>query len=188
MTEQTDPWLLAKQAFASGELLAYPTEAVFGLGCDPRNGAAVNKLLQAKQRPQEKGLILLAADYSQLVGFVADHKIPQDKRFSVFSNWPGPVTLLLPAADNVPEWLRGAHDQIAVRVTAHEPARQLCKALGSAIVSTSANISGQPALTTASEVRETFGDNIAWVMDAPTGGALKPSRIIDPLTNKVIRD
>ncbi|WP_417666061.1 L-threonylcarbamoyladenylate synthase [Pseudidiomarina sp.] len=188
MTEQTDPWLPAKQAFAQGELLAYPTEAVFGLGCDPRNESAVQKLLQAKQRPQEKGLILLAADYSQLVGFVADAKIPQDKRFSVFSNWPGAVTLLLPAADNVPEWLRGSHDKIAVRVTAHEPARQLCKALGSAIVSTSANVSGQPALTTAEDVRKTFGDSIAWVMDAPTGGATKPSRIIDPLTQEIFRD
>lgn len=188
MTEHTDIWMSAKQAFANGELLAYPTEAVFGLGCDPRNEAAVKKLLAAKQRPQEKGLILLAADYSQLIGFVADSKIPQDKRFSVFSNWPGPVTLLLPAADNVPEWLRGAHDKIAVRVTAHEPARQLCKALGSAIVSTSANLSGQPALTSAQEVRQVFADSVSWVMDAPTGGASKPSRIIDPLTQQTLRD
>lgn len=188
MTEQNDPWFAAKQAFRNGELLAYPTEAVFGLGCDPTNESAVVKLLEAKQRPQEKGLILLAADYSQLVAFVDDKKIPQDKRFAVFSHWPGPVTLLLPAAPSVPQWLRGAHDQIAVRVTAHEPARQLCKALGSAIVSTSANISGQPALLTTSAVRETFGDQVAWVMDAPTGGASKPSRILDPLTQHIIRD
>lgn len=188
MTEQTDPWFAAKQAFLAGELLAYPTEAVFGLGCDPRNENAVKKLLDAKQRPQEKGLILLAADYSQLIPFVADAKIPQDKRFSVFSHWPGPVTLLLPAAENVPEWLRGAHDKIAVRVTAHEPARQLCRALGSAIVSTSANISGQPALLDAAAVQSTFGDKVAWVMNAETGGASKPSRILDPLTQHVIRD
>lgn len=188
MTEQNDMWLAAKQAFQNGELLAYPTEAVFGLGCDPRNELAVSKLLEAKQRPQEKGLILLAADYSQLISFVDDAKIPQDKRFSVFSHWPGPVTLLLPAAPHVPEWLRGAHNKIAVRVTAHEPARQLCRALGSAIVSTSANISGQPSLCEAAAVRDAFGDKVAWVMDAPTGGASKPSRIIDPLTQQVFRD
>ena len=188
MNEHNDPWLAAKQAFREGQLLAYPTEAVFGLGCDPRNENAVKKLLAAKQRPQEKGLILLAADYSQLVAFVDDSKIPQDKRFAVFSHWPGPVTLLLPAAATVPEYLRGAHNQIAVRVTAHEPARQLCRALGSAIVSTSANISGQPALIEADAVREVFGDQIDWVMDAPTGGASRPSRIIDPLTQRIIRD
>ncbi|MBY6064207.1 threonylcarbamoyl-AMP synthase [Pseudidiomarina sediminum] len=180
-------WQAAKQAFADGELLAYPTEAVFGLGCDPRNEAAVQKLLQVKQRPVEKGLILVAADYSQVVRYVADLAIPQDKRFSVFSHWPGPVTLVLPAADDTPAWLTGGRRQIAVRVTAHEPTRQLCKALGSAIVSTSANLTGQPSLTTASAVREAFGDAIAWVMDAEVGGAATPSRILDPLTQEVYR-
>lgn len=180
-------WHAAKEAFANGELLAYPTEAVFGLGCDPRNEQAVHKLLELKQRPIEKGLILLAADYSQLVPFVADLKIPQDKRFTVFSHWPGPVTLLLPAAPTTPVWLTGGSDKIAVRVTAHEPARQLCRALGSAIVSTSANYTGEPSLTTATEVRETFTDRVAWVMDDEVGGATSPSRILDPLTNQVYR-
>lgn len=181
-------WEAAREAFRAGEILAYPTEAVYGLGCDPRNQAAVEKLLALKQRPQDKGLIILAADYSQAVAFVDDRAIPQDKRFSVFSHWPGPITLLLPAAANVPEWLRGQYQQIAVRVTAFEPARQLCKALGSAIVSTSANITGQPTLTSAQAIRDQFGDGVAWVMDAPLGGATKPSKIVDPLTGTVIRD
>jgi L-threonylcarbamoyladenylate synthase len=180
-------WHAAKEAFTSGELLAYPTEAVFGLGCDPRNEQAVLKLLELKQRPLEKGLILLAADYSQLVPFVADLKIPQDKRFSVFSHWPGPITLLLPAALSTPAWLTGGSDKIAVRVTAHEPARQLCRALGSAIVSTSANFSGEPPLTTAPAVRETFGERVAWVMEDAVGGATSPSKIVDPLTNQIYR-
>lgn len=180
-------WQAAKEAFSSGELLAYPTEAVFGLGCDPRNEQAVLKLLELKQRPVEKGLILLAADYSQLVPFVADLKIPQDKRFSVFSHWPGPITLLLPAADTTPDWLTGGSDKIAVRVTAHEPARQLCRALGSAIVSTSANYTGEPSLTTASDVKKAFAERVAWVMDEAVGGATSPSKIIDPLTHQIYR-
>ncbi|MFC0446210.1 Sua5/YciO/YrdC/YwlC family protein [Pseudidiomarina halophila] len=180
-------WQAAKAAFAAGELLAYPTEAVFGLGCDPRNEAAVMKLLALKQRPVEKGLILVAADYSQLVRYVADLKIPQDKRFSVFSHWPGPITLLLPAAPDAPPWLTGGRQQIAVRVTAHEPTRQLCKALGSAIVSTSANRSGEPALTTAAEVRQEFGNQLGWVMEDEVGGASGPSKIIDPLTQEIVR-
>lgn len=181
-------WQAARDAFQQGELLAYPTEAVYGLGCDPRNQAAVEKLLALKQRAPGKGLILLAADYSQLVAFVDDLAIPQDKRFSVFSQWPGPITLLLPAAAHVPRWLRGDSEQIAVRVTAHEPARQLCRALNSPIVSTSANYNGQPPLVRADDVRETFGDKVAWVMDAPTGGATRPTKIIDPLNSKIFRD
>ena len=181
-------WDAARTAFSTGELLAYPTEAVFGLGCDPRNEKAVQKLLELKQRPLEKGVILLAADYSQLVAYVADLKIPQDKRFSVFSHWPGPITLVLPASERTPKWLTGGRDTIAVRVTAHEPARQLCKALGSAIVSTSANVAGEAPLTTASAVREAFGEQIAWVMDAPVGTLAAPTKIIDPLTNSVVRD
>ncbi|MDN7128013.1 Sua5/YciO/YrdC/YwlC family protein [Pseudidiomarina terrestris] len=180
-------WQAARDAFAQGELLAYPTEAVFGLGCDPRNEAAVKKLLTLKQRPLNKGLILVAADYSQLVRFVADSKIPQDKRFTVFSSWPGHITLLLPAAPETPEWLTGGRPQIAVRVTAHEPTRQLCKALGSAIVSTSANLAGQPSLTSAAEVEAAFGDQLGWVMDAEVGRADSPSKIIDPLTQEVFR-
>ncbi|MGQ4277338.1 L-threonylcarbamoyladenylate synthase [Pseudidiomarina sp. E22-M8] len=180
-------WQPAKAAFTNGELLAYPTEAVFGLGCDPRNEAAVMKLLTLKQRPVEKGLILVAADYSQLVRFVADLEIPQDKRFSVFSHWPGAITLLLPAAADTPDWLTGGRRQIAVRVTAHEPTRQLCKALGSAIVSTSANLSGEPSLTTATEVRNAFADQLGWIMDAEVGGASSPSKIIDPFTQEVVR-
>lgn len=181
-------WQAARDAFQQGELLAYPTEAVYGLGCDPRNQAAVEKLLALKQRPVERGLILLAADYSQLVSFVDDLAIPQDKRFSVFSRWPGPVTLLLPAAAHVPRWLRGESDQIAVRVTDHEPARQLCRSLNSAIVSTSANYTGEPPLVRGDDVRATFGDKVAWVMDAPTGGAPRPTQIIDPLSQQIFRD
>lgn len=178
----------AQDAFRHGQLLAYPTEAVFGLGCDPRNQEALQKLLALKQRPQDKGLILLAADYSQLLPFVDDRAIPGSVRFAIFSQWPGFVTQLLPAAADVPEALRGAHDQIAVRITAFEPARQLCKALNSAIVSTSANRSGEPALRDADAVAAQFGDDLGWIMHQPTGGAERPSRIIDPISQRVIRD
>jgi len=177
----------AQTCFQQGQLLAYPTEAVFGLGCDPANEQAVQALLDLKQRPIEKGLILLAADYSQLLPFVDDKAIAQDKRFSVFSNWPGPITLILPARADCPRWLRGEHDTIATRVTAFEPARQLCKVLGSALVSTSANRSGEPALTRAEEVRAAFGDTLGWIYDQPVGGAAAPSKILNPLTGEVVR-
>lgn len=183
----TIDWQTAQDAFRQGGLLAYPTEAVFGLGCDPRNAEAVDKLLALKQRERSKGLILVAADYSQLLPYVDDLAIPQDKRFQVFSSWPGAVTLLLPAAVGCPDYLRGDHHTIAVRVTAHEPTRQLCKQLRSALVSTSANRSGEAALCDAAAVRAEFGSAIDWIMDAPVGGASTPSRIINPLTGEQLR-
>ena len=187
MTQDVDPIVKARDALREHNLIAYPTEAVFGLGCAPYDEVAVRKLLTLKQRDISKGLILIAADYSQLLEYVDDNKIGQDVRFKVLSHWPGHTTLLLPARTDVPRFLKGDHDTIAVRVTAHEPARQLCRALGTALVSTSANRSGEPPLTSAEAVREAFGDDIAWVMDEAVGAAAAPSRIINPLSNEVIR-
>ncbi|AVJ54835.1 L-threonylcarbamoyladenylate synthase type 1 TsaC [Idiomarina sp. OT37-5b] len=175
-----------REALLDG-VIAYPTEAVFGLGCDPTNDEAIAKILDLKQRPVEKGLILIAADYSQLLPFVDDQAIPQDKRFAVFSHWPGPVTLILPARPSVSHLLTGGRDSIAVRVTAFEPVRELCRKLGTPLVSTSANPAGEEPARTAQEVRDYFGDQLSWIMDEPTGGALSPSTIIDPLTKKVFR-
>ncbi|MCA1767687.1 MAG: Sua5/YciO/YrdC/YwlC family protein [Idiomarina sp.] len=182
-----ETWEAAHSAIKTG-VIAYPTEAVFGLGCDPNNEIAIQRLLHLKQRPAEKGLILIAADYSQLLPFVEDSAIPQDKRFTVLSNWPGPVTLILPARKTVSPLLTGGRDTIAVRVTAHEPARALCRELGHALVSTSANLTGQEPARTAAEVRLQFGDSLDWIMEDNTGGATNPTRIIDPLNNQVFRD
>ncbi|WP_407928497.1 Sua5/YciO/YrdC/YwlC family protein [Aliidiomarina indica] len=183
----SDAFSQARDAVANHGLIAYPTEAVFGLGCAPYDELAVRKLLALKQRPEHKGLILIAADYSQLLDYVDDSKIPQDKRFSVFSHWPGPVSLVLPARTDVPRYLRGDFDTIAVRVTAFEPVRQLCRALNTPLVSTSANRSGEPPLRTASAVREELGADIAWIMEGPTGGREQPSMIINPLTGETLR-
>lgn len=176
----------ARQALLEG-VIAYPTEAVFGLGCDPTNDAAINKVLQLKQRPVEKGLILIAADYSQLLPFVDDQAIGQDKRFTVFSHWPGPITLILPARKSVSHLLTGGRDTIAVRVTAFEPARELCRKLGTPLVSTSANPAGEEPARTAEQVRQYFGEQVNWIMEADVGGATAPSQIIDPFTNKIFR-
>ncbi|RUO35866.1 Sua5/YciO/YrdC/YwlC family protein [Aliidiomarina sanyensis] len=177
----------ARDALAQHGLIAYPTEAVFGLGCAPYDELAVRKLLALKQRPEHKGLILIAADYSQLLDYVDDTKIPQDKRFSVFSHWPGPVTLVLPARPEVPRYLRGDFDTIAVRVTAFEPVRQLCRALKTPLVSTSANYSGKPPLRTAEDVRRELGHDLAWIMEGATGGREQPSMILNPLTGETLR-
>lgn len=186
-TNQADRFADARDAILQHGLIAYPTEAVFGLGCAPYDEVAVRKLLALKQRPENKGLILIAANYSQLLDYVDDAKIPQEKRASVFSHWPGPVTLVLPARADVPRYLRGDFATIAVRVTAFEPVRQLCAALKTPLISTSANYSGKPPLRSAAEVRRELGHELAWIMDGPTGGREQPSIILNPLTGETLR-
>ncbi|GLX80554.1 Sua5/YciO/YrdC/YwlC family protein [Thalassotalea eurytherma] len=177
----------AVQAYLEGGIIAYPTEAVFGLGCDPTNPAAVEKLLALKQRPVEKGLILLAANYSQLLPFVDDNKIPQDKRFSVLSRWPDGITQVLPARPGVSNMLTGQFTSIAVRVTSQPDVVALCKAVDGPIVSTSANLTGQEPARTWQHVEQTLGEHIDFIIKGDTLGFTQPSKIIDGLTGDVFR-
>ncbi|HEY0719815.1 MAG TPA: Sua5/YciO/YrdC/YwlC family protein, partial [Gammaproteobacteria bacterium] len=141
------PWQLreAVRVLHDGGLIAYPTEAVYGLGCDPLNADAVLRLLELKQRPWQKGLILIAAEQTQLEPYL----LPLDSAMlaRVAPTWPGPYTWLLPARDETPWWLRGEHDTLAVRVTAHPVAAALCRAFGGPIISTSANLAGKAPAT-----------------------------------------
>lgn len=168
----------------AGGVVAYPTEAVFGLGCDPRNPAAVERLLAIKHRPAAKGLILIAADFDQLLPFIEPPDPELQRRLD--ATWPGPVTWLLPArADAIP-WVRGAHDTLAVRVTAHAGAAALCRAFGGALVSTSANRLGQPPARTPLQVRLRC-DGVDQVLHGPTGGRRKPTEIRDARSGAQIR-
>jgi L-threonylcarbamoyladenylate synthase len=168
-----------------GGIVAYPTEAVFGLGVDPRNLRALERLLTLKERPPEKGLIVIAASVEQLEPYL----VPLSKELEarVFPTWPGPFTWLLPVRPEVPTLLRGVHTTLAVRVTAHPTASALCNAFGGAIVSTSANISTQPPARDAGQVRALFGRRVDAIIDAPVGGADKPTEIRDGVTGALVR-
>lgn len=168
-----------------GGLIAYPTEAVFGLGCDPLNKQAVWRLLELKQRPIHKGLILIAADFSQLEPFL-ESLTPFDQN-RLRATWPGPHTWLIPARTTAPPWLRGRHDTLAVRVTAHPLAAALCRLCRHPLVSTSANLSGRPPARTALAVRRQLGRDIDYVLPGPTGGAVNPTKIQDLRTGQSIR-
>ncbi len=168
------------------QVIAYPTEAVFGVGCDPDSEAAVNRLLALKQRPVEKGLILIAADYSQLTPYIDDSMLNEMQRESIFSRWPGPVTFVFPAKPSTPRWLTGRFNSLAVRVTNHPLVVTLCRAYGKPLVSTSANLSGQPPCRSAREVAEQFGADFP-VLLGETGGRQNPSEIRDALTGELIR-
>lgn len=174
------------RALQQEEVIAYPTEAVFGLGCDPDSEKAVNALLALKQRPWQKGLILIAANYEQLKPYIDDSMLNTAQQEMLFSCWPGPVTWVIPARAKTPRWLTGSFSSLAVRVSDHPLVQQLCSQYGKPLVSTSANLSGHEPCRTETEVRMQFGPFLP-VLSGEVGGRLNPSEIRDALTGKQFR-
>ena len=176
------------KVFNQGGIIAYPTEAVFGLGCDPDNDTALKRLLRIKQRPSSKGLILLASNYSQLIPYIDESKIPQNTLLTILSRWPNAITQVLPANKNISPLLCGNFDTIAVRITNHKDVVALCQQTNQAIVSTSANLSGESPATTWQQVNNQLGDKVDYIIQGKTLGLSKPSTIINGLTGEVLRN
>jgi L-threonylcarbamoyladenylate synthase len=168
-----------------GGLIAYPTESCYGLGCDPDNRNAVQRLLRLKQRPQNKGLILIAAGYHQVARYLQPLTAEQQQRLKDAGALA--ITCLMPVVHSAPRWLRGSHDTLAVRLTAHKPAAQLCRGAGSALVSTSANRSGQRPAKTFAQCQRLFGSKV-WVLPGRVGKRRKPSTIRMWADGKIIRN
>lgn len=168
-------------------VIAYATEAVFGLGCDPDDEAAVLKLLEIKQRPIEKGLILIAADWQQLLPYIDLSQLSQIQIERAQKTWPGPFTWIFPAKKNTPRWLTGQFTSLAVRVSAHPQVRDLCAAFGKPLVSTSANLTTYPPCRTADEVDEQLHELVDFVLPGDVGKQANPSEIRDVVTNQLIR-
>lgn len=175
-----------RQDFVSGKVFAYPTEAVYGLGCDPLNEAAVHEILRLKQRPVEKGMILIAQSIEQILPFVDFVKLSQDTQAKIIETWPGPVTWLLPKSPHTPHFISGDSDMVAVRVSKHPLVQQLCWAVNSPLVSTSANPATEAPARSASEVMDYFSDQVI-LLDGPLGEQKTPSKIIHSLTMETIR-
>lgn len=174
-------------ALRAGGVVAYPTEAVWGLGCDPRDEAATLRLLALKVREVEKGLILIAADEAQLAPFVDMDALDATQRDAVRASWPGPHTWIVPASATAPRWITGAHDGIAVRVSAHPPVIDLCSAFGGALVSTSANRAGEPAAHAIGELDPAIVAGVDAVLEGETGALQRPTEIRDARTGAVLR-
>jgi|GEM_PF-17220 len=174
-------------ALRAGGVVAYPTEAVFGLGCDPRNRAAFDKLFALKQRPPTQGVLLIGADFDQVAAYIDLAATPRAAIERAQATWPGPHTWIFPRAADVPDWIAGGHAGIALRVTAHVPAAQLCRAFGGALVSTSANRHGEPPTRTAADVRAAFGDMLDAILNAATGGLERPTPIRDAISGESVR-
>ena len=177
----------AVAALRGGGVIAYPTEAVYGLGCDPGNEGALARLLELKQRPPARGVLLVGADFAQVEKYVDAGALPAAALERACATWPGPHTWVLPRAASAPPWLAGSHAGIALRVTAHPLAAALCRAFGGAIVSTSANRHGAPPARSAEQVRSAFGCELAYILDGPTGGLERPTPIRDAVSGDIVR-
>jgi len=186
MSESVSPVLReAAQVLRAGGVVAYPTEAVYGLGCDPFNESALTRLLRIKQRRWQQGLIVIAADVGQLGPFLAPVEDAIWRRVS--ASWPGPNTWVLPAKEGLSPLLIGEHDSIAVRVTAHPVAAALCRAFGGPIVSTSANLSGQPPARSVFEVRWQLNEAVDCIVEGTVDRQARPSTIRDARSGRVLR-
>ena len=177
----------AVASLRAGGVIAYPTEAVWGLGCDPANEAAVLKLLQLKQRPVEKGMILVAAELAQLEGWVRLQALPDARQRAVLASWPGANTWILPAGPRAKPWITGEHSGIAVRISAHPLVAALCRAWGGPLVSTSANLAGQPPARSRAGLDPNLLRDLDGLVDGATGGLDQPTPIRDALTGHVLR-
>lgn len=175
----------AVQSLAQGKVIAYPTEAVYGLGCNPFDASAVQKLLALKARSRNKGLILLFGSEQQIYPWI--EYLPARIQKKIFRTWPKATTWVIPDHMQCPSWIKGKHKSLAVRVTAHPLAKQLCNRWQRPIISTSANLSGFHPAKTALEVKEHFKDEIDFIVSGETGSQDKPTPIIDALSGRFLR-
>lgn len=175
----------AAGVIGNGGVIAYPTEAVFGLGADPEDTTAIRRILDLKQRPPDKGLILIAASAADLAPYLAALDGDQWQRLQ--APWPGAVTWLAPAAPTAPTLVTGGSGRIAVRVPGHALARSLCAAWGGALVSTSANRAGQPPLRSSVAVRRRFGTRLDDILPGAVGAAQRPTAIHDLVSGTIVR-
>lgn len=168
-----------------GGIVAYPTEAVYGLGCDPFNHNTVTQLLMLKKRSLEKGFILIASTWEQVAPLTQPIALKALAR--VFQSWPGPFTWVFPASSEVPSWIRGKHPTIAIRVTDHPIAKVLCHRFGGPIVSTSANREVEHPIRNVRMLHTVFGNQISRILEGPLGSSQRPTEIRDTITGEVLR-
>jgi len=176
----------ASKLLKEGHVIAYPTESVYGLGCDPLNANAVANLLEIKRRPLGKGFILVASDFEQVQPFI--EPIPPLNLTQVLSSWPGPTTWIFPASMEAPSWITGDHaSTIAIRISSHPIIKELCKQYGKPIISTSANIAGEIPARSFDMVEMTFKHQVKMIIPGKVGNLRKPTTIRDAITGETLR-
>ena len=173
-------------ALRLGGVIAYPTEGVWGLGCDPDDGDAVERLLRIKRRPRSRGLILVASRIEQFDPYLEG--LHWSVRSRLVDSWPGPVTWLVPDNGRAADWIVGDSDSVALRVSAHPVVRALCAAFGGALVSTSANRSGRAPIAQLWRLRAFFGRDLDAIVPGALGELAGPTPIRDVIDGAVVRE
>ena len=166
-------------------VIAYPTEGLYGLGCNPFSQTAVMKLLEIKKRSVRRGLILVASDFSQIRPLITP--LPSYAKAQVMETWPGPVTWLFPISEHAPSWIIGDHNTIAIRISNHPVIQGLCTIFDGPIVSTSANITGYPSIRDLRSIQICFSEKIDFIVQGSMGDLKDATPIRDALTGEEIR-
>lgn len=176
----------AVQNLQMGNIIAYPTEAVFGLGCDPFNEQAAATLRTLKTRQPNQGFICIAATIEQILPWILPVSAAQWQ--IICETWPGPYTWVFRATDKAPPYCITDHNTIAVRVTAHPASRELCLAWGNPLISTSANPKGLMPSKTVTEVNHYFSHQIAGIVNGALGKEKQVTQIRMAETGLILRD
>ncbi len=178
----------AVEYLRQGQVIAYPTETIYGLGADVQNRKAVKRIYDLKSRDYGLPISILVADLAMLrevVANVPDRTLPLMRRF-----WPGALTILFPASDLIPKGLVTNTGRVGIRISSHPVAAALVEQFGRPITTTSANLSGFPPSLSVRHVQKYFGSKISCILD---GGECEPSRgstVVDigDDTMRIVRD
>lgn len=165
------------KCIANGGIAAFPTETVYGLGCDAFNLEAIDKVYKAKGRPSDNPLIVHIAQPADIKNLVTD--IPEKAQTLIANFWPGPLTVILPKSSHVPLRVTGGLDTIAVRCPSDETARKLISLSGKYIAAPSANLSGSPSPTTAKHVIEDLNGRVDYILEGYDSKIGLESTVID---------
>ncbi len=180
------PIFQASQILQSSGVIAYPTETVWGIGCDPRQPSALRRVINLKKRDAQKGLILIAGDIKQFDFLL--HDLPIEQKVKLENSWPGAVTWLVPHHNRVHPLVHGQFSTVAIRVSNHRIVKELCAQFNGPIVSTSANLAGQSTIQNAIQAMKFLGHDLDFILQGPLGDTSAPSRIIDLQTGHIIRN
>lgn len=184
-SEENEQIQQAAQVILRGGVIAYPTESVYGLGCDPTNLAAIKKILSIKNRSKSKGLIILVSKIEQALPYLLPLSSTQLAQLATPKTRA--TTWLIPCKKEISALLSGNSTKLAIRITQHPIAQAICNSANSALVSTSCNLSGQVELSSAIEVEQQMGSKLDFIVDGKVGGQA-PSQIIDLISGQIIRN
>lgn len=176
-----------KSHLESGNIIIYPTETVYGIGCNPYNDKALKIILDLKQRSLYKGLILVANKYETFFDFIDRDKINKNEETKMLKSWPGPFSWIVPAKKNISPLITGCKETVAIRVSPHPFIQNICKLIKKPLISTSANLSGYPACETIEEVQSQFKQKNIIIVNENNLKMANASTIIDLKTGKIIR-